>query len=296
MAKKVRLDRGDADFVDVIHTDSIVGLGTTEAIGHIDFYPNGGDHQPGCVIQPISTLFTEGVEQGVRRLFACDHLRSIDYYIEAMDNEKCTPVGVACESWKKYSDGECSDCGDTGQKCIMVGPQAETFREFKNDKKGKKFFFKTAPTKPYCMYDYQVQVTLAKPEDSSTQRGKLYVTIEGEDDDLSIRLSERSEELEPGEQYSYLVSTKKNPGPIETVKFKWVSYAPTLFDPEFWQGKTYEGDKEVYLSRVSVNPINNGNIEGRKVTPSSFCYKPDEPIKSNKRVELTPGECEEIIQ
>ncbi|XP_076322219.1 pancreatic triacylglycerol lipase-like [Tachypleus tridentatus] len=144
-AKKVRLDRGDADFVDVIHTDSIVGLGTREAVGHIDFYPNGGDHQPGCLIQPISTLFTEGVEQGVRRLFACDHLRSIDYYIEALDNEKCTPVGIACDNWNKYLDGECSDCGDAGQKCVMVGPQAETYREFKNDKKGKNISLRRPP-------------------------------------------------------------------------------------------------------------------------------------------------------
>lgn len=40
----VRLDRNDANFVDVIHTDSLPftsgGLGMKMAIGHIDFYPN----------------------------------------------------------------------------------------------------------------------------------------------------------------------------------------------------------------------------------------------------------------
>ena len=47
-----RLDITDADFVDIIHTDSgdLTGneLGMQEAIGHIDFYPNGGSVQPGC--------------------------------------------------------------------------------------------------------------------------------------------------------------------------------------------------------------------------------------------------------
>lgn len=42
----VRLDRNDAKFVDVIHTDTLPitlgGLGMPAAIGHVDFYPNGG--------------------------------------------------------------------------------------------------------------------------------------------------------------------------------------------------------------------------------------------------------------
>ena len=43
----VRLDKSDADFVDVIHTD-MGALGTTDKSGHLDFYPNGGIKQPGC--------------------------------------------------------------------------------------------------------------------------------------------------------------------------------------------------------------------------------------------------------
>ena len=47
-----RLDVTDGDFVDIIHTDGgdLTGneLGMQEAIGHIDFYPNGGAIQPGC--------------------------------------------------------------------------------------------------------------------------------------------------------------------------------------------------------------------------------------------------------
>ena len=48
----LRLDKNDADRIDVIHTD-IEGFGTKreDTVGHIDFFPNGGDRQPGCSFQ-----------------------------------------------------------------------------------------------------------------------------------------------------------------------------------------------------------------------------------------------------
>ena len=44
---KAGLQRIDADFVDIIHTDG-AGHGMRRAIGDVDFYPNGGRQQPAC--------------------------------------------------------------------------------------------------------------------------------------------------------------------------------------------------------------------------------------------------------
>lgn len=42
-----RLDAGDADYVEVIHTDT-QSFGIGYSIGRVDFYPNGGTGQPTC--------------------------------------------------------------------------------------------------------------------------------------------------------------------------------------------------------------------------------------------------------
>ncbi len=50
--ESVRLDKSDAHYVDVIHSNGeslmVGGLGVWEPIGHVDFYPNGGRAQTGC--------------------------------------------------------------------------------------------------------------------------------------------------------------------------------------------------------------------------------------------------------
>lgn len=48
----VRLDVTDAKFVDAVHSNAapifLGGLGMPEPVGHVDFYLNGGQTQPGC--------------------------------------------------------------------------------------------------------------------------------------------------------------------------------------------------------------------------------------------------------
>ena len=64
--KDVSLDNTDAEFVDVIHSDASTPLlGTLKRQGHVDFYPNGGLHQPGC---KKSTVGKWSAEQKLFRL------------------------------------------------------------------------------------------------------------------------------------------------------------------------------------------------------------------------------------
>ncbi|XP_063241618.1 inactive pancreatic lipase-related protein 1-like [Bacillus rossius redtenbacheri] len=99
-----RLDQGDAEFVDVIHTCSNV-LGYGSPVGHADFYPNGGStFQPGCCCLP------EFVD-------ACSHSRSHQYFAESITST----VGfrsLRCDTWSDFEAGRCDNATavDMGEK------------------------------------------------------------------------------------------------------------------------------------------------------------------------------------
>jgi len=69
-----RIDAADGDYVECIHTSApsliIFGLGLGGPICDSDFYPNGGNTQPGCLMN------------------TCDHLRAVDLYVESVANNQ----------------------------------------------------------------------------------------------------------------------------------------------------------------------------------------------------------------
>ncbi|VVD00476.1 unnamed protein product [Leptidea sinapis] len=85
-----RLDKLDAVYVDVIHTNKLV-QGITEPLGHADFYINGGGpQQPGCFMP------------------SCSHLRATQIYAESIKAPKSL-IGVRCKSWNHFESNACED-------------------------------------------------------------------------------------------------------------------------------------------------------------------------------------------
>jgi len=109
-----RVAKTDADFVDVIHTNSgsllNLCLSLKEPLGHIDFYPNGGSHQAGCNDVCLAELCTES---NLMDLFrgACSHGRVVDLYVESILHAPHVDVFLSksCEDWNQYEDGNCQD-------------------------------------------------------------------------------------------------------------------------------------------------------------------------------------------
>lgn len=69
-----RIDAGDANYVECIHTNGptllIIGLGLGGPICDADYFPNGGESQPGCLLN------------------TCSHLRAVDFYVESIANNR----------------------------------------------------------------------------------------------------------------------------------------------------------------------------------------------------------------
>nr|KAF6474667.1 lipase H [Rousettus aegyptiacus] len=146
---KDRLDPRDAQFVDVIHSDTDA-LGYKEPLGNIDFYPNGGTDQPGCP----QTIFA-GLQY-----FKCDHQRSVYLYLSSL-RENCTLTAYPCDSYRDYRNGKCVNCS-TPQKesCPLLGYYADKWKDYlrKKDPPMTKAFFDTAEQEPFCIYHYFVDI------------------------------------------------------------------------------------------------------------------------------------------
>lgn len=145
MPKSVRLDRGDARFVDAIHSDFtpenaiflLMSFGMTTPVGHADFYPNGPPlMQPGCLRDTLISVQT-GIRKGLqhsslsvafleslRYLTACDHQRSHEWFIESIVNRQCVFVGVRCNEFEGLINGRCT-CDDSPSACAIMGIHAD---------------------------------------------------------------------------------------------------------------------------------------------------------------------------
>ncbi|XP_054162370.1 inactive pancreatic lipase-related protein 1-like [Oppia nitens] len=113
---RVRLDKSDALFVDVIHTDasSIItgGFGMSQGCGHIDFYPNGGLKQPGCSETSLKTVIDSigkerNVIHGIRKFIGCNHIRAFLLFTESI-NTDCPFMAYQCSSYEEFASGLCT--------------------------------------------------------------------------------------------------------------------------------------------------------------------------------------------
>lgn len=87
-----RLSKGDASLVDVVHTCGGL-LGLEQAVGDVDFFPNGGSQQGGC---------------GLDLMGSCRHARSYQYVAESAVEPNAFPA-VECVTANDATGGECGD-------------------------------------------------------------------------------------------------------------------------------------------------------------------------------------------
>lgn len=101
----IRIDSTDAVYVDNIHTDAdtilLLGYGTEQEMGNVDFYPNSGHDQPGCDPVSIGLEVIEDLPEGIRDLGACSHGRAYKLYTDSL-KEPCPYLAHECIDYASF--------------------------------------------------------------------------------------------------------------------------------------------------------------------------------------------------
>lgn len=231
--KEVRLDRNDAKFVDVIHTDGrgflSGGFGMIEPCGHLDFYPNGGVEQPGCssYSNTLSHLLDGSVDDMEAELFACRHVKSIRFYSESLLlRDNCQFLAIQCKSYNDFLEGKCTHCGggEGGHFCAPMGFFSDQAVWKKNT--SIRLYTTTAAQKPYCLNHYMLEMQLSDSQDMALSvSGKMAVSIYGSKKVLERYVLQDNDiiTVERGSVFRFLVRTHIHFGQPQAVHIYWRS-------------------------------------------------------------------------
>ncbi|XP_038629740.1 pancreatic lipase-related protein 2-like isoform X2 [Scyliorhinus canicula] len=227
---EVRLDISDAVFVDVIHTNGAplipyLGFGLFEPVGHLDFYPNGGELMPGCDKNIVSTIIDiNGIWEGTRNFAACNHLRSYKYYTESIRTRNGF-IGIPCTNYDEFTAGSCSSCPPEG--CPTMGHFADTYFHG-NVTTEPKFFLNTGASPTFARWRYKVTVQITC---TRKIRGFFKIALYGS------KVNSRQHQiakalLQSGKTFTADIDVAKDIGDIIKVKFLWNNLLPNLFGPK----------------------------------------------------------------
>ncbi|KAJ8960019.1 hypothetical protein NQ318_009455 [Aromia moschata] len=173
---RARLDQSDASFVDVIHSNGenliLGGLGSSQPMGHVDFYPNGGRVQKGC-----SHLFVGAINDfiwssAVEGRSLCNHRRAYKFFIDSV-SPRCHFPAFPCESYEDFIAGKCFPCTDE-RTCGNMGYYAD-----RSTGRGQLYLI-TRDEEPFCAHQYYVKIETSSSFIPIKSYGKIQITLIGE--------------------------------------------------------------------------------------------------------------------
>lgn len=278
----VRLDRSDAKYVDIIHSNAMPlyfsGFGISEPIGHVDFYPNGGSTQPGCKSGAVGGSDNEMYQHVVKRV-GCNHERSYLYFTESI-NPSCPFMGVQCESFEAFQAGNCTACGNK-HHCIPMGYHSDKIYKrlqqsgLVDTYSNIALYSLTGGSSPYCRVHYEVVLKVSNSSESvhhGPESGKLSVTLIDKNSNKSDHkfLDDEQKFYKPGFIEKKLVAVKDTGHPPVSVIVEW-KYETNLFNPITWR---LLKSPSIYVENLKLSSIEYN-------TDITVCPKNNKPVVAN---------------
>ncbi|XP_017262832.1 lipoprotein lipase [Kryptolebias marmoratus] len=215
------LSRGDAQFVDVLHTNTRGSpdrsIGIQRPVGHIDIYPNGGTFQPGCDIQnTLLGIASAGIKglQNMDQLVKCSHERSIHLFIDSLLNYQQQSMAYRCNSKDTFNKGMCLSCRKN--RCNKLGYNINKVRTARSTR----MYLKTREMMPYKVFHYQVKAHFFSKDKMSFTEQPMKISLygtQGEKEDISLVLPA----LKDNTTFSFLITTDVDIGDLMMVKLRW---------------------------------------------------------------------------
>ncbi|RZF34957.1 hypothetical protein LSTR_LSTR010049 [Laodelphax striatellus] len=217
--KEVRLDKSDAQFVDVFHTNirpfiPTFGFGLISAVGHVDIYFNGGLDQPECLIPknvPIATLadIAKIKFSVLSHYISCSHTKAYQYFTATINND--------CNIWARRAGrlrslvnavtfGNIEPITASVLKCSKKACTTSGFLASLFPARGV-FAANTVSGYPFC--------------DTDSERDKRILNeigLEGDDDDDDEESESPKNEDSSGKDSTNESTTSKIPQVLKTIK------------------------------------------------------------------------------
>lgn len=276
----VRLDFTDAKYVDIIHSDASLfverGFGIKQSIGHVDFYPNGGDNQPKC---------SNSVNVG------CDHVHAVELFTESI-NIKCPYMSITCDSYESFKKGNCNRCNRNGHYCIKFGFHSfQSYKSIFSRGYANPGFLSSIPTylmtsdkAPFCKAHYRVFVKVASNDESRMHGGEvgfIYLKLKSSiGESQKFLVNQQSIHFAPDKNFTFLAIGDE----IDDIKSVVVDYKhKSTANPLTWRVFT----PKIYLEYILIQSMEKSDSLEIKLCPSH-----EMPISSGDGVLFKEESCE----
>lgn len=274
----VRLDKTDAHFVDIVHTDANPlmkgGLGINMRLGHVDFFPNGGFDNPGCNKKFQDVVKKKTLFLTMQEFLGCNHIRSQQYFTESIGSQ-CPFLGITCDSFESFKDTKCTSCEEPGHTCLRMGYHSqEDYQEQvdlgqlqQGDSPGV-FYLWTGDSKPFCRLHYRITVRVSGHDESTLHGGEVGILSIQLHDALMkkagkneraatemMKFSQKAMYFEPGYEYKALVAGRNLREP-EYATVNW-EYPTNILNPLTWR---ILSAPRIYLEYILIEAMESSDL------------------------------------